>query len=327
MAVPRRHPIAIVVPNDVFDMASQELSALARDVRSELLTVDPEVSVRELEAMIAGAIDGSLSQRERRGGAGRYSIVDGLQEEAPFSQRGPRSSSAPPVSTPQPVSTAARPSTPHAASPPASPASPAIPPAPAACVGSAAVCVRYTAHVERPPRAAALRVLPALSPVRPSLLPTVRASAQAFHGNADHLAGASLGTAPPEARLVAERSGEERDRSGPSRGVPWRSRPDENESSARPSPGPFHPEAPPDAARRAALPSIVIARRTVRWAARHVHCEGSRLRIICRGAPLPALFSWTIQRGRRRLRRSGGDVDIMENPIRTRDESNRAPRR
>lgn len=117
VAVPRRHPIAIVVPNDVFDMASQELSALARDVRSELLPVDPEVSVRELEAMIAGAVDGSLSQRERRGGAGRYSIVDGLQEEAPFSQRGPRSSSAPPVYSPQPVSRDTRPSTPQESAP------------------------------------------------------------------------------------------------------------------------------------------------------------------------------------------------------------------
>ena len=45
------------------------IEALARDVRSVLLRVDPEVSVRELEAMIAGAVDGCLSQRERRGGA------------------------------------------------------------------------------------------------------------------------------------------------------------------------------------------------------------------------------------------------------------------
>jgi hypothetical protein len=56
------------------------------------------------------------------------------------------------------------------------------------------------------------------------------------------------GRRPPEARPVAERNGEKRDRSGSSRGVLWRSRPDENERSARPSPGPFHPEAPPDAA-------------------------------------------------------------------------------
>ena len=51
--VARRHPIAIVVPNDVFAGAAYELVAVARDVRSALLPVDPEVSVRELEAMLA----------------------------------------------------------------------------------------------------------------------------------------------------------------------------------------------------------------------------------------------------------------------------------
>ena len=83
----RRHPIAIVVPNDVFASSAYDLVALARDVRSALLPVDPEVSVRELEAMIAAAVDGGFSQRERRGGAGRYSIVDGIEDEAPFSRR------------------------------------------------------------------------------------------------------------------------------------------------------------------------------------------------------------------------------------------------
>lgn len=92
VSVPRRHPLAIVVPNGVFDTAAQELVALARDVRSILLRVDPEVSVRELEAMMAGAIADGLSQRERRGGAGRYSITDGIQEEAPFSRREGRQS-------------------------------------------------------------------------------------------------------------------------------------------------------------------------------------------------------------------------------------------
>lgn len=94
ITVPYRQPLAMVVPNDAFDSAAYELEALARDVRSVLLRVDPEVSVRELEAMIAGAVDGCLSQRERRGGAGRYSITEGVEDEAPFSSR----SSAPPSS-------------------------------------------------------------------------------------------------------------------------------------------------------------------------------------------------------------------------------------
>jgi hypothetical protein len=85
--VTRRHPVAIIVPNDVFEGADHELAALARDVRSALVPVDPEVSVRELEAMLTAAVDGGFSQHERRSGAGRYSIVDGIEEEAPFSRR------------------------------------------------------------------------------------------------------------------------------------------------------------------------------------------------------------------------------------------------
>lgn len=94
IAVPRRHPLAMVVPIGVLHRAQAELEALARDVRSVLFPVDPEVSVRELEAMFAAAIAGTVSQRERRGGAGRYSITDGVAEEAPFS----RSSAPPPPS-------------------------------------------------------------------------------------------------------------------------------------------------------------------------------------------------------------------------------------
>jgi len=86
-AIPLRHPLAIVVPNRVFDSASDELLALARDVRSVLFPVDSEVTVRELEAMFAAAIAACSSQRERRSAAGRYSLTDGFAEEAPFSRR------------------------------------------------------------------------------------------------------------------------------------------------------------------------------------------------------------------------------------------------
>lgn len=121
--VPLRHPLAMVVPNDVFDRAPHDLEALARDVRSVLLRVDPQVSVRELEAMMAAAIDGCSSQRERRVSAGRYSMVDGIEEEAPFSRRSAppslraaRSSSVP---SPSPASSRApRSSSPPSPSPP-----------------------------------------------------------------------------------------------------------------------------------------------------------------------------------------------------------------
>jgi hypothetical protein len=100
-AIPRRHPLAIVVPHDVYDPLSHDLEALARDVRSTLIQVDPEVSVRELEAMFAAAITGCSSQRERRGGAGRYSITETLAEEAPFSRSTPPPSSRAPMSARQ----------------------------------------------------------------------------------------------------------------------------------------------------------------------------------------------------------------------------------
>jgi hypothetical protein len=152
--VARRHPIAIIVPNDVF-AAERDLAPLARDVRSALLTVDPEVSVRELEAMIAAAVDGGFSQRERRGGMGRYSIVDGaIEEEAPFSRR-----TLPPTSTRSPGIVSTR--------PPAPPMSvrPSAPP----------MSVRPTASARAPLTPDTEAMLP--EPARPSMPPmSVRAS-------------------------------------------------------------------------------------------------------------------------------------------------------
>jgi len=138
--VPLRHPLAMVVPNDVFDRAPHDLEALARDVRSVLLRVDPEVSVRELEAMMAAAIDGCSSQRERRVAAGRYSMVDGIEEEAPFSRpsappslRAPRSS---PVPTASPASVRAPRSSPVPTASPASVRTPRSSPVPTASPAS-----------------------------------------------------------------------------------------------------------------------------------------------------------------------------------------------
>lgn len=72
-----RQPLAIVMPVEVHRRDPDELDALARDVRAALLTVDLEVSVRELEAMIASVIKTRFSERERPVSAGRYSIIRG----------------------------------------------------------------------------------------------------------------------------------------------------------------------------------------------------------------------------------------------------------
>ncbi|MEZ4301019.1 MAG: hypothetical protein R3B70_39150 [Polyangiaceae bacterium] len=112
--LPRRRPIAVVIPNDELELCGHDLVSLARDTRSNLLTVDDEVSVRELEAMIAAAVSGGFSQTERRGAAGRYSIVSGVEDEAPFSRR-----SLPPASRGT-LPPASRASTPPASRGPAS---------------------------------------------------------------------------------------------------------------------------------------------------------------------------------------------------------------
>ncbi len=100
VAIPRRHPLAIVVPNGIFDRVPHDLEGLARGVRSALFQVDPDVSVGELSAMFAAAIAGCSSPRpERSDGAGRYSITETLAEEAPFSR-----STLPPPSSRAPLS-------------------------------------------------------------------------------------------------------------------------------------------------------------------------------------------------------------------------------
>ncbi|MFO0587970.1 MAG: hypothetical protein U0441_10545 [Polyangiaceae bacterium] len=112
-AIPRRRPLAVVAPNGISDRMSQDLEALAREVRSVLLLVDPDVSAREIEAMFSAAIAACSARNDkpsspgvlglgRRAASGRYSITDSVVEEAPFSRPGGlRSSSAPPsVRTP-----------------------------------------------------------------------------------------------------------------------------------------------------------------------------------------------------------------------------------
>jgi hypothetical protein len=114
--VVRRRPLAIVVPDDLLDeIEARELEAFARDVRSVLLRLDPDVSVREIEAMIGGAVAGGLDERERLAEAGRYSMVQGVEEEEPFSRR-----TWPPPS----VRVSAPPPSARSASPPPSSVSP-----------------------------------------------------------------------------------------------------------------------------------------------------------------------------------------------------------
>ena len=69
-----RRSFAVIVPNGLPRKDWVEVSALVRDIGATLIEVDPDVCERELEAMIAGAIDTYL-RRGTREGAGRYSII------------------------------------------------------------------------------------------------------------------------------------------------------------------------------------------------------------------------------------------------------------
>lgn len=51
-----RRPFAIVAPTELYSRCHQELDALARDVGAVVLPVDEDISTREIEAMLTGAI-------------------------------------------------------------------------------------------------------------------------------------------------------------------------------------------------------------------------------------------------------------------------------
>ncbi|WP_437573094.1 hypothetical protein [Sorangium sp. So ce887] len=82
-----RRPLAIILSNSVYAMEPAEFDALARDVRSTLLRLDEEVSERELEAMLSGALRETRETREmnagrRDEGSGRYTLIGAQLSEA-----------------------------------------------------------------------------------------------------------------------------------------------------------------------------------------------------------------------------------------------------
>jgi len=80
--VAERRPLVIVLPNEVYACDPEAFVALARSVQATLLNVDEEVSARELEVMIAGAIRMCVDLRARRD-----ALVRGSAPEVPISER------------------------------------------------------------------------------------------------------------------------------------------------------------------------------------------------------------------------------------------------
>jgi hypothetical protein len=100
-----RRSFAVIVPNGLPRKEWASLSTLVRDIGATLIEVDPDVCERELEAMIAGAIDTYL-RRGTREDAGRYSIIGKGPVEVVTLRREPAPTRAPatipPASGPRP---------------------------------------------------------------------------------------------------------------------------------------------------------------------------------------------------------------------------------
>lgn len=80
-----RRPLAIIMSNGVYAKDPTEFDALARDVRAKLLRLDEEVSERELEAMLSGALRDPRDGRDagrRDEGSGRYTMIGAQRSEA-----------------------------------------------------------------------------------------------------------------------------------------------------------------------------------------------------------------------------------------------------
>ncbi|WP_437594865.1 hypothetical protein [Sorangium sp. So ce1000] len=101
-----RRPLAILLSNSVYARDPADFEALARDVRSTLLRLDEEVSERELEAMLNGALRETREMNAQRDtgrrdeGGGRYTMIGAQRSETigPKAAADPRASQRPGVS-------------------------------------------------------------------------------------------------------------------------------------------------------------------------------------------------------------------------------------
>ncbi|MGK4004067.1 hypothetical protein WMF31_15645 [Sorangium sp. So ce1036] len=221
-----RRPLAIIMSNGVHAKDPTEFDALARDVRAKLLRLDEEVSERELEAMLSGALRDTRDARDpgrRDEGSGRYTVIGAQRSEAiggrgatgaePRSAQRPATSSADPrlaqqrsetlrSTLPPPSSRAGSPAslrTPPtqgaatAAPPPGAPSSFRSPPSMRAVLPSA--------HAQAAPHAApgGPRSVPPPPSVRAASLPT---SAGALSGPPPSTRSPAASAPPPSSRSL-----------------------------------------------------------------------------------------------------------------------------
>lgn len=65
--VAERRPLAIVIPEEVYEFDPEEFDALARDVSASLLRVEADITEEMLELLLGAAIDASLARRAKQG--------------------------------------------------------------------------------------------------------------------------------------------------------------------------------------------------------------------------------------------------------------------
>ncbi|MFT3775123.1 MAG: hypothetical protein QM820_57990 [Minicystis sp.] len=81
--VAERRPLAIVLPQALYDFDPLEFDALARDVSASLLRVDDDMPTAMLELLLGAAIDAAIARRQKQG-----AVIVGLDDpRAPPSVR------------------------------------------------------------------------------------------------------------------------------------------------------------------------------------------------------------------------------------------------
>ena len=99
--VASRMPLAIVMPDHVYDRDPAELDALARDVSAMLVRVHADATVGEIEAVVGVAIRSTMRRRTLRPSTPRASMLPGecfATAFGPSYAPPPRSESEPPIS-------------------------------------------------------------------------------------------------------------------------------------------------------------------------------------------------------------------------------------
>ena len=63
----QRRPLAIVIPEDLYEFDPHEFDALARDVGASLLRVEEDIQPEIFEMLLSAAVDAAMSRRRKQG--------------------------------------------------------------------------------------------------------------------------------------------------------------------------------------------------------------------------------------------------------------------